>query len=71
MSSHTYFYPEGKVEQVKISLSSADLYEAGLNLLGLFRLKAQCSCLSPSPVIVPNVLQGIDTPFLVKRTGNL
>ena len=36
MSSHTYFYPERKIEQVKIALSSADLYEAALNLLGLF-----------------------------------
>lgn len=36
MSSHTYFYPEGKVGWVKIALSSADLYEAVLNLLDLF-----------------------------------
>lgn len=36
MSSHTCFYPEGKIEQVKVALSSADMYEAALNLLGLF-----------------------------------
>lgn len=36
MSSHTYFYPEGKTEEVKIALSSFDLYEAALNFLGLF-----------------------------------
>lgn len=36
MSSHTYFYPEGKIEVVKIALSSADLYEVVLNFVGLF-----------------------------------
>lgn len=36
MPSHTYFYPEGKTEQVKIALSSFDLDEAALHFLGLF-----------------------------------
>lgn len=36
MSSYTYFYPEGKTEQLRITLSSFDLYEAALNFLGLF-----------------------------------
>lgn len=36
MSPHTQFYPERKTEQVTIALSSADLYEAALNLLDLF-----------------------------------
>lgn len=36
MSSHTDFYPGGKIGQVKIALSSANLYEAALHLLGLF-----------------------------------
>lgn len=36
MPSHTYLYPEGKTEQVRIALSSFDLDEAALNFLGLF-----------------------------------
>lgn len=47
MSSHSYFYPEGKIEQVKIALCSADLFEAVLNLLGLFNERIE------SPVELP------------------
>lgn len=41
MSSRTYFHPEGKIEQVKIALNSADLHEAALNLLGLFNERSE------------------------------
>lgn len=68
MSSHTYFHPEGKIEQVKIALNSADLYEAALNLLSLFKVKAQHRCLSQSPIIVHKVLQGRDSPFLLLKS---
>lgn len=68
MSSHTYFHPEGKIEQVKIALNSADLYEAALNLLSLFKVKAQHRCLSQIPIIVHKVLQGRDSPFLLLKS---
>lgn len=66
MPSHTYFYPEGKTEQVKIALSSFDLDEAALNFLGLFNERIESPVQLPvsDPIIVHNVLQGRDSLFL-------
>lgn len=66
MPSHTYFYPEGKTEQVKIALSSFDLDEAALHFLGLFNERIESPVQLPvsDPIIVHNVLQGRDSLFL-------
>lgn len=73
MSSHTGFYPEGQIEQVKIALSSGSLYEAALNSLELFNehIESPVQCLPQSPVIVHGVLQGRVTPLLGRRTSDL